>query len=354
MEILNDPERMRAIDSQDCFASVDALADQCTDAFEIASKIKIPENYRDHDAAVFCGMGGSGLGARIIETLFFDSLDVPLVRVNGYDLPGFAGEQTLVFVSSYSGNTEEVISCLEQALERGCMIVCIASGGKLAELAQQHDLPCYIIEPIHNPSGQPRLAVGYSLLGQLALARSCGLIKVSEQDVAGARDAMRAVANECSLDTPLEENPAKQFAQQARGRVVLLASAGHLVGAVHTVNNQFNENAKTLSADFPVPELNHHLMEGLKHPPGEHACMLLFSSKRYPERLGQRIDITRDVVEKNEVPCFVRAVRGPSLLAEALAAIQFGAFANLYLAMLYEQDPAPIPWVDYFKKQLGQ
>jgi glucose/mannose-6-phosphate isomerase len=303
-----------------------------------------------------CGMGGSGLGARVIESVFADQLKHPFIRINDYGLPNFVNENTLVFCSSYSGTTEEVIDNAQQAVAKKARWIAIGAGNKLIGLAKENNVPFYKINPRHNPSNQPRMAIGYSVIGQLVLAAKAGLFKFTLQDIDSLVKTMSQVQEKNKVEIDSDKNPAKKLAAKLKGKSIFYIAARHLVGAMHTVNNQLNENAKTFSADFQIPELNHHLMEGLKHPKTnpEHLFFVFANSSLYPDRVQKRMAITRDVVSKNNVENYEYRATSKSKLTQAFELIQFGGFVNLYLSVLYGQNPAPIPWVDYFKKKLGQ
>src|SRR5215469_1904525 len=73
---------------------------------------------------VYTGMGGSALAALLIPT--WPSLGEPFEVVRGYDLPPYVDHQTLVIAASYSGNTEETLSALAQAEEKGAQIAVIS------------------------------------------------------------------------------------------------------------------------------------------------------------------------------------------------------------------------------------
>lgn len=354
--MLNSLEKIKEIDKGNILGSIEALPNQCLHAWEEASKVEIPESYRSINSIVMTGMGGSGLGARFIEGLYKESLNFPLIRVNDYHLPGFANENTLVLCSSYSGNTEETVETLKEAQEKNAKIIVVATGGKLLEAATKDKLPIYSINPKHNPSKQPRMAIGYSVIGQLVLASKVGLFDLNKEDILIAVDAMKAVQEKCKASVSEETNPAKKLAKKMKGKVIAFATSHHLVGALHTVNNQLNENAKVFSSDFEIPELNHHLMEGLKHPTSnkENIFVFLAESSLFTDRMRKRFKVTKDVIEKNGIPLFSFKPLASTKLAQAFELVQFGAFVNLYLSVLYKQDPAPIPWVDYFKEELAK
>lgn len=343
------------IDVSGVYKSLIALPKQCEDAWKKAGQVVVPENYKNAKNLVMCGMGGSGLGARVIESAFAKQINIPLTRVNDYHLPGYVNEESLVICSSYSGTTEETIQNLEEAVAKKAMIMVIGTGGTLIDKAKELNLPYYQIEPAENPSNQPRMAIGYSIMGQLALLAKAGIIKIEDGEVEKVIKVMTEIIEANKAETVLTSNPSKTLAIELFNRIVILISSEHLVGATHVFNNQINENAKNLSFDFVLPELNHHLMEGLSHPEanGDNLYCFFINSTKYSERNSKRVAVTKDVVGKNNILYSDFMAGSESLLTQVFEVIQFGAFVNFYLSILYKQNPAPIPWVDYFKKKLS-
>ena len=64
-------------------------------------------------------MGGSAVGGRLAEGALGSRLRRPLVVADGYALPAWAGPETLVLCSGYSGTTEETLAAYDDAVERG-------------------------------------------------------------------------------------------------------------------------------------------------------------------------------------------------------------------------------------------
>lgn len=354
MDILDSRDQIAKIDSENVLGSVEQLPEQCQDAWKQTSSIQVPDSYRDVDNVVMCGMGGSGLGARVIESVYARELKIPLVRINSYDLPSFVNERTLVSCSSYSGSTEETIENANQAIARHAKWMAIGTGGKLLELAKEHSVPFYQINSAHNPSNQPRMAIGYSVVGQLVLAAHTGVISIVGGDIDEIVKVMNTTIDKNKVEVSDIKNSSKMLAQQMKGKIVVYVASEHLTGAMHVVNNQQNENAKNISVDFQIPELNHHLMEGLKHPSANSGNILfVFAfSNLYPPRIQKRFQITKQVVEKNGISTFSIQLTATNMLSQAFELIQLGAYANFYLSILYGQNPAPIPWVDWFKEQM--
>lgn len=354
--ILSDRQEIAKIDVSNVLGSVDELAKQCRQAWEEVKKIDVLDSYRDVDNVVMCGMGGSGLGARVIDSVYSEQLRQPLIQIHEYHLPGFVNQKTLVICSSYSGETEETIVNAKEAMARKAKWMAIGTGNALIDLAKNNGVPFYQISPKFNPSNQPRMAVGYSIVGQMGLAAKAGVINVSEEEIGEAIAAMDKVKDGSRVEIEIDKNIAKQMAVKMKGKIVIFAAAEHLVGAAHTVNNQQNENAKNFCVDATIPELNHHLMEGLKHPltNPKNLLFVFINSNLYPERINRRILLTKEVVKKNGIEAIILETAAATKLSQAFELIQLGGFANFYLSILYGQNPAPIPWVDYFKERLGQ
>lgn len=353
---LDDVTAIKKLDKSDVYGSVDQLPKQCLHAWGETKDLQVPESYKTINKIVMTGMGGSGLGARVIESVYGGQLKFPLYGIHDYDLPAWVDEKTLVICSSFSGTTEETVENARQAQTKGAKWMAIGTGEALIDLAIKSGVPYYKITPTYNPSKQPRLAMGYSIVGQLVMAAKAGVINFSKKDVLRVVEVMDKIRDETSLTIALKKNPAKQMALKLFEKKVIFVAARHMLASAHVFKNQMNENAKNFSAIFDIPEANHHLMEGLRFPKSnqQDLLFLFINSNLYPERIRQRVAITQDVVKENEIPVLVWQAASQNSLSQAFEFIQFGGFVNFYLAMLNGIDPAPVPWVDYFKVKLGQ
>lgn len=331
------------LDPKNVLGSVEMFLDQCEQIWNEAKKLEVPEDYKSCQNIIVCGMGGSAYGGYVASALFKDQLKVPLLSNNDYHLSAFVNEQTLAILSSYSGGTEEVLSCQKEALEKNLKIIGIAGGGILADFLKQNN--GLVFDPKFNPSGQPRLGMGYMVLGIAAILNKLGMIAISDGEVSKALSEVRG--NQEQIKTA-----AKQLAEEIYGSIPVIFSAEFLQGNAHILRNQFNETSKSFSAFSPLPELNHHLMEGLKNPPDKKLLVLFISSDLYSDKLKKRVELTKDVVFKNDIKWGEYQPKGSSKLSQVLNVLSFGGFLTYYLAMLYGQDPSLIPWVEYFKEQL--
>lgn len=352
----NFDDAIKRLDKSNSFGSIEQLGDQIQHIWEIADGIEFDESYRDVDLVVVCGMGGSALGTHVIETVFKEELKVPVVIARDYTLPNYVNEKTLVIGSSYSGNTEETLAATQDGIERGAKVTAISSGGKLAEMMKKHNLPALIFEPKYNPSNQPRMALGYSVFGQIALFSKAGLLDVTEDDYQAVLKTVAEVQLVASRHVETDKNPAKMLAFSFSDRIPVLTSAEHLEGSTHVFANQLNENAKQFSEFRVVPEINHHLMEGLKFPDSNSKNLFFFMlhSDLYMKSNQLRMKLTQQVLEKNNIDFLEHKLSGPTKLAQAFEAMLLGAYTVSYLTMLNNLDPCPIPWVDWFKAELAK
>jgi len=334
--------------------SISTLPEQIITAWSQVSSLPPASSKEKINQLVVSGMGGSALSARIIQALSHYYLKVPLEIVNNYRLPNYVDEQTLVVLSSYSGNTEETISTAKDALKRKAQIFIIASGGQLAQIANNYQLPSYTIHPSANPSNLPRLAIGYSLGGLLAVLNRYQLAVIRPADI----DELVKLLQKNNLNllptSPLKNNPAKNLAIKLKDHGICLIAANHLTGTSYSIKNMLNENAKTFAVNFDLPELNHHLLESLAFPKDlkNNFHFLMIDSELYPEVIRQRLEITKNVFMKLSYPVTVIKPDSQKPLEQACETLLFGAYFSYYLSILNRIDPGPIPWVDYFKAEL--
>jgi len=354
MNNLDDQENIKKLDTADVLGSIEQLGSQCRQAWEEINKLAFPDKYRRVEKIVFSGMGGSALGAYVVKSLFFDTLKIPFEIVNDYHLPAFTDEKTLVVLGTYSGTTEETLSCAYEAKEKGACLTAITTGGKLGEFLEANSFPAYIFSPRYNPSNQPRLGSGYSIFGLATMLKLLQIINFSDKEFDLIQKTLDQGNKLFGKDCLSQNNPAKLLAQKWENKIPIIVTAEFLTGVGRVIRNQIHETAKSFAACHDIPELNHHLMEGLSNPQTnkEQLKFLFLQSDFYSERIKKRFQITRKVIEQSHIEITPFFSKSESKLSQVFEAVQFGAYVNFYMAMIYGVDPSLIPWVDLFKKEL--
>ena len=348
-------EQIQHLDRGHALDSMQMLGKQCKQAWEESHAVIFPPGYKDVTSIVLAGMGGSNYGARIVKSLYDKNISthVPFELTNDYALPGYVGENTLVILSSYSGSTEETLACAKEAVKRNAKIMGITSGGALGAFLTEGQYSGYVFGPKYNPSGQPRIGVGYMVMGLVGMLSSLGVVPTTQQEVEEMILLLDQKESRLSPKAKAPSNPAKQMAKELLTTIPVFIVADVLEGAVHAIRNPFHETAKHFALYFSIPELNHHLLEGLTHPAIQNLLTFVFvESTLYNTRNQQRLALTRQVVKKQGFAAQTITLEGKTGIAQTMELIQFGNFVTLYLAFLHETDPSKIPWVDYFKDQL--
>lgn len=336
-------------------ASLERLADQLRDGWRQARRVTLPKQYRAVDRIAVCGMGGSHLGADILRSALADRLRVPVAIVADYTLPTWVNRQTLVVCLSYSGSTEETLTALRAAVKRKAKVVAVTSGGALATVTRRFRLPLYIYEPTENPSGQPRLGVAYGLMAMLMCWRKLGLVKISDAEVSRLSTVAWETTKRYRPKRPAAANMAKQLALSWHSAIPFLIGAEWAAGNLHTFANQIHENAKTY-ADFRLlPDLNHHLLEGLRNRRvTKQLSVLMITDDRYRQRTKRRFVITEKIMKQLGAAVTSYAPRGTTPLEKSVDLLAFGGYVSWYLAAVRNVKPAPVPTVDALKKTLGR
>lgn len=346
---------IKRLDKTNMLGSIDLLHKQVGQTWNDIQEFEVPDNYKNVKKVIINGMGGSGIGGHIVRTLFYDKLKIPVMQINSYKIPECLDRETLYIVSSYSGTTEEPLAEIGKAVKKGAKVIGITTGGKQQKIFSEHGLPCFVFEPLYNPCDQPRMGLGYSIFGQVGIFERCGLIQIKDKEVEDVRKVLKTSVNRYGSRISIKSNLAKQTAKKLYGKIPVLVASEFLEGNAHTMANQMNENAKNFSSYFLISELNHHLMEGLRYPKAnsKNLFFLFINSDLYYQKNQKRYSITQDIVEKNRVGWAEFKPKSKSKLLQAFEVLSFGSYVGFYLAMLNGLNPAPIPFVDYFKEKLS-
>jgi glucose/mannose-6-phosphate isomerase len=352
MSVLDDLAAYRRIDPQGMLDRIRDLPRQCRAAWQEAQTLELPDDYWDIDKVVILGMGGSAIAGDFLGLLAALESPVPVFSHRNYDLPLLVDGRTLLIASSYSGNTEEVLSSFERGLGTGAKKVVITGGGRLLTTARANGVPAFVF----HYEAEPRAALGYSFMPLLAIAQKVGIVADKSEDVDEASVVMEDLATRIAETVPLAGNPAKQLAQKLHQRLPVIYGAGILAQVGRRWKGQLNETSKMWCFYEELPEANHNAVVGYGLPK-EIAAKALVVFLRAPSlhpRILLRYDLTQMALEEAGVESTTVDAEGKSPLAQMMSAVLFGDWVSLYLAILNGVAPAPTPSIATLKERLAR
>ena len=312
-------------------------------AVEIGRKasFKVPE--RTFQNIVVTGLGGSGIGGTIISQLLEKDLKVPMLVNNDYSLPGFVGEDTLVIVSSYSGNTEETLSALDIAIARGAEIACVSAGGKVIDLAIEKSFN-YIQIPWGIP---PRGSFGMNSPQLFYVLKEYGFIDMSfEKELLNAAD---------SIDQHEEsmQAEAKVIAEKIDGTIPIIYSDAAYAGVSIRLRQQINENAKMLCWHHVFPEMNHNELVGWAGGDNRFSVIMMRTGADHL-RTQMRMNLCKAIFAKHtDTVCEMHA-KGDTVIERSYYLIHLGDWVSVILADMNGVDAIEVDVIDYLKGELAK
>jgi glucose/mannose-6-phosphate isomerase len=337
-------EAIAAIDSTGQLDEVLGLAEHLEDAlWRVDSAQASPVDATG--GVIVAGMGGSASGGRLAVGALGSRLVRPLVVADGYALPSWAGPSTLVFASSYSGNTEETLSAYDDAVARGCPRIVASTGGALVERARADGVP---VVPI--PGGfQPRAAIGYALVGALEAAALGGAAPSVRGEIEAAAALVSELVEEWGPDAP-EDSLAKSIAQSLHGTVPVIAGAELAASAAYRWKSQFNENAELPAFASVLPELSHNEVVGWAAAGalGRFSYVSLEDPEAHPRNV-LRAELVAGIAAAGAAPVVRVTARGSSPVERLVSLILLGDLVTIYAAVLRGADPVDIPALDSLK-----
>lgn len=348
MRSLDDRTFVERLDPAGMFRLTETFPDQCRKALSIVDVVSMPSVSPSN--VVLTGLGGSAAGGDFVKAMFDEQGKVPFVVNRDYHLPEFVGSETLVFAVSYSGNTEETLSAYNSAKKRDARVIVVASGGKLAELANKNGDTLVQI-----PGGQPpRTALGFLFVPVLAMCARLGLVPAPDFR------ATFGLLDECvrgwTVSTPFDKNRPKQLADYLQGKLAVIYGLGAWQAAVaNRWKGQINENSKNMVFANAFPELCHNEILGWVRANDQGVTEwigIVLQDGSESQKMKKRAEVTAELVRDQATFHNVHA-RGETLLERMLSLALFGDFVSLYLAALNAVDPENIDSINVLKKELA-
>jgi glucose/mannose-6-phosphate isomerase len=320
---------------------------QLAEALKIGQSLDLVRPGSDIRNIVIAGMGGSGIGANLVESLTFGRIPIPITVCKSYNIPQFVSPHTLFVASSYSGNTEETIAALNKALLKRAHCIVISSGGKILDIAREYNL-FYIQLPGGSPS--PRAMLGFNMIALLSLLYHTNLIgaafiKETENSIEHLNRSEKAIQTEAEI-----------VAKKLKGKFPIIYCDSRLQAMALRFQQQLNENSKVLAHVNTFPEMNHNELVGWRFPETllpSIQVMYLYSDHDH-ERVEKRMEICREIFEKKSNNIIDVIGEGASLLEQYYYLIHLTDWISFYLAKENGVEADPIEMIDYLKSELDK
>jgi len=347
--------KMKTIERIDKNGMLDLLMEfpqQCEIAKGLGYAADLLFKNRDFKNILFCGIGGSAIGSNLVKSyLYFDS-PIPMGLSSEPNIPAWVNKDSLVFITSYSGNTEEILNAYKEAKHKAATIIVVSSGGKLKELSE-HDNITFI----EIPKGLlPRSALGYLSIIPLCVLSRLNIVK----DRSAYIDEMINVLKDLrekhlrpELDT--KDNLAKAIAAKLLDKlIVVYAPSLHFDSVAMRFRCQLNENSKTLAYSHLFPDVNHNEIVGWYNPKKifKHLVVVIFKDAYLNPYIDKGIALTENILKEEAIETISINSKGSDLLSRIYSLIYTGDFISFYLAIAYGVDPVPTQRISYLKDRL--
>ena len=267
---------------------------------------------------------------------------LPLVIRSDYGLPEMLAHEhknSLFIANSYSGNTEEVIDALNQALKEKIPSAVIAVGGKLIAIAQKNNLP-YIQMP--NTGIQPRSALGFNLNA---------LFKIM-----GREDALEDCYKLAKVLKPNTlETKGKLIAQKIKNKIPIIYSSRANKAIAYNWKIKLNETGKIPAFYNVLPELNHNEMTGFDvKPSSKHLskdfCFIILKDKSDHKKIQKRMDMLAKLYKKRGLKTEMLELTGKNKLEKIFTSLVIADWTAVHIARHYGLESEQVPMVEEFKR----
>ncbi|MCX6296098.1 MAG: bifunctional phosphoglucose/phosphomannose isomerase [Bacteroidetes bacterium] len=316
---------------------------QLTEAIAIGKNAKLSASQNKISNVLICGLGGSGIGGSVVAELVVGNANVPINVTKGYFIPSYVNENTLVIISSYSGNTEETLNCMNLAIAKNAKIVGITSGGKVLEISKAKGFDHIVV-----PGGMPpRSCLGYSLT-QLFFV--LGFHKIINTNYELELEAAVKLIDSEETNIIAE---ATTVAEKLKGKIPVIYATTYNEGIAIRFRQQLNENAKILCWHHIVPEMNHNELVGWTEK-NDNLSVLFFLDKDDYSRNIARVDINKEIIKKHASGITEIYSKGNSIIEKAIYFIHLGDWISVALGELRGVDLMEVNVINHLKSKLSE
>ena len=299
-------------------------------------------DFNDIDHVVFSGMGGSGTVGDLFSSVL-SKTNIHTTVVKGYELPNTIDKNTLVVVTSVSGNTIETITTLESANKQNCKVIAFSSGGIIESFCTKNNIEFRKFPQIHSPRASFPNYV-YSILKTLN-----SIIPITKQDITYSLEQLEITYKEISSTNLDDNNPSLNLANWITGTPVIYYPQGLETVAIR-FKNSLQENAKTHAIAENVVESSHNGIVSWERPSS--MVPIMIEGKDDHIKTKERWQILREYFEANDIKYKeIQTVDG-NILSKVMCLIYMLDYSTIYYAIRLGIDPSPIRSIDFIKERL--
>ena len=334
-----DFKKLEKIDKEKMYKIYDEWPEIAQDAFNADLQ---PIEFEGIDHIVFAGMGGSGAIGSIFSSIL-SKTNIHVTVVKGYLLPKTVDSETLVIVTSVSGNTDEPLTVLDTAKKQGCKILAFSSGGKMVNYCKENEIKYQKIPMIHSP----RSSFPSFLYSMLKILQS--IIPIPTNHVSESIKELQKLRDKISSKNLSDNNPALDLAEWISGIPLIYYPAGLQAAAVR-FKNSLQENAKTHAITEDIVESCHNGIVSWERP--TNVVPILIQGEGDFFKTKERWKIVKELFNEENVEYKeIFSGRG-SILTKLMRLTYLLDYTSIYRAVLTEIDPTPVNSINFIKNKL--
>jgi glucose/mannose-6-phosphate isomerase len=351
MTILDDLKKIKEVDQENLADLIEKLPEQLEKVLKEEKEIPTL-SYQKIENVLICGMGCDRIVAEIFKKIAEEKSFYPIEIVGDYKLPFFVNEKTLIFLLSYSGETSEILSLLDEIfkLKKKPKIFIIAGGGKLIDLAEKKKIPFYKFFG----QGPSRANIGYLFFSLLLILKKINLLKIKDEEIFSLIQILKEFNKIINLERRTQENVAKYLAYQIFDRIPVIVGAEHLWPVAQRWKKEFNENSKTFAFAEEAPEFFHNSIVGIEYPwrIRDEIFSIFLESDFYQKETKTAFSIYKEILNNEKMLFETVPPIGKNKLEEIMTGILLGDWVSFYLAILNKVDPTPVENIELIKRKI--
>ncbi|MBD3207684.1 bifunctional phosphoglucose/phosphomannose isomerase [Candidatus Bathyarchaeota archaeon] len=349
--LLDDLDYIAKVDKENMLGAISRFPSDARMTINQIRNLNVPDYFeRGFNSLLVIGMGGSAIGGLLLKDWLRGDCNIPIDVSRSYHIPKWVNQKSLVFAVSYSGNTEETLSQLEEAIELGCEIVAFCSGGEIREIAEKNGIPIVLF-----PEGyKPRAAIASQFYSLAGITHKIGLI--SDVKWIDVQESIKVVEKHLvtyDKETPIKDNQAKKLAEEIKGYTPFIYGNKLFKTVAYRFCTQFNENSKSPAATNFFPEAFHNSVlasEGIDEILNTICCIFLTDPMEV-NPIKNKVKNFRKILNGRFGKIIDVRARGRGELARIMSTINLGDFVSAYLGILYGKDPSEMESIVRLKRE---